>query len=95
MAKNIKTTISLINDEQMKKLNKKHRGKDYITDVLSFELNEETPGGYFLLGDIVINRDQAERQAKELGHTVEEEIAFLAAHAMMHLQGTHHNDDDR
>lgn len=88
--KKIKTTVALVNDEQMQKLNRQHRGEDYLTDVLSFSLNEQTQEGVILLGEIVIDKDQAERQAQELGHSAEEEIAFLTAHAMMHLQGIHH-----
>lgn len=77
----------------MKKLNKKYKGKDYPTDVLSFEINEKTPGGKNYIGDIVVNIDQAKRQAKEYKNTTEEEIAELVAHGMLHLQGLHHDGD--
>lgn len=87
-------SFSLINDKKMLELNKKHRGKDYPTDVLSFEAAETLPDGTTVLGDIVVNRDQAERQAKELGHSVEEEIAFLVAHGALHLMGIHHEGDE-
>lgn len=90
----VSASVSIVNDAQMQELNKKYRSTDYLTDVLSFTINEKTPEGEFLLGEIVINRDQAARQAKELGHSTEEEIAFLTAHAMMHLQGVHHDHDD-
>ncbi|OGC59930.1 rRNA maturation RNase YbeY [candidate division WWE3 bacterium RIFCSPLOWO2_01_FULL_42_11] len=90
----VSASVSIVNDEQMQKLNKKYRSKDYFTDVLSFTINEKTPEGELLLGEIVINRDAAARQAIELGHSTEEEVAFLTAHAMMHLQGVHHEHDD-
>ena len=90
MSEKIKATVSIVNDEQMQRLNAKYRSQDYLTDVLSFSVNEVAEDGALLLGEIVINRDQATRQAQELGHSPEEEIAFLTAHAMMHLQGVHH-----
>ena len=78
----------------MQELNKKHRGIDYPTDVLSFEISEKLPDGTRIMGDIVVDGDYARRQAKELGHSVEEEIAFLVAHGAMHLMGVHHDEDD-
>lgn len=90
----ISASIAIVSDEHMRELNAKHRGKDYATDVLSFTLNEPTPEGVFLMGEVVVNRDAAARQATELGHSVEEEIAFLVAHGVMHLQGIHHEHDE-
>lgn len=80
-------TFSLIDDKRMRKLNRKHRGLSHTSDVLSFELSEELPDGTILMGDIVVNRDKAKEQAKRLGHGVEEEIAFLVAHGVLHLLG--------
>lgn len=85
-------TFSLIDDKKMQELNRKHRGLDHTTDVLSFEINEVTPERTYLVGDIVISKEQAKRYAKTLGHSVEEEIAFLAAHGVMHLLGKHHDE---
>ncbi|OGC49843.1 rRNA maturation RNase YbeY [candidate division WWE3 bacterium RIFCSPHIGHO2_01_FULL_40_23] len=93
MKKKSYVNVSFVGDLEMKRLNKKHRGKDYTTDVLSFNINEKLEAGKFYLGDIVINVDQAKRQAKEFGNTYEEEIAELVAHGMLHLQGVHHEDD--
>lgn len=86
--------VSFVSDSEMKKLNKKYRGKEYSTDVLSFEVKEKTEDGRFYLGDVVINVDIVEKQAKEFGNTVEEEVAELTAHGMMHLQGVHHEGDE-
>lgn len=86
----LRFTFSLIDDEKMQELNRKHRGKKYTTDVLSFELSEKLPDGTILMGDVVVNKEQAEKQAKELGHPIEEEIAFLVAHGVLHLLGKHH-----
>jgi probable rRNA maturation factor len=46
------------------------------------------------LGDIYVNKDQASRQAKEHGHTLEQEISELVAHGVLHLLGVHHDGDD-
>lgn len=86
--------VSFVSDSEMKKLNKKYRGKEYSTDVLSFEVKEKTEDGRFYLGDVVINVDIVEKQAKEFGNTVEEEVAELTAHGMLHLQGVHHEGDE-
>lgn len=86
----LRFTFSLVDDKKMRELNRKHRGLKHTTDVLSFALAEKLPDGTVLMGDVVVNKDQAEKQAKELGHSVEEEIAFLAAHGVLHLLGKHH-----
>src|SRR3990167_1163473 len=86
-------SISLVDDEEMRKLNSQHRGKDSPTDVLSFNIEEKMDDGKFYLGDIVVNSEQAARQAKEYDNSVEEEIAELVAHGMLHLLGIHHDHD--
>lgn len=93
MTKNSFANVSFVGDAQMKRLNKKYKGKDYPTDVLSFEINEKTPEGRKYIGDIVVNIDQAKRQAKEYKNTAEEEISELVAHGMLHLQGINHEGD--
>lgn len=50
--------------------------------------------GELLLGDIVISIERAREQAQEYGHLLEREIAFLAAHSMLHLMGYDHMEDD-
>ena len=94
MKQNSFVTVSFIGDEEMKKLNKQFRGKDYPTDVLSFGINDDVPDGTYHLGDIVVNIEQARRQSQESGDTLEQEISELVAHGMLHLQGVHHEGDD-
>lgn len=89
---NIIISISLVGDKRIRELNKQYKGKDTETDVLSFP-SEETFDGEFLLGDIVVNKDQANRQANEYGNTLEEEVAELVAHGVLHLLGVHHEGD--
>ena len=85
--------VSFVDDKEMQKLNKKYKDKGKPTDVLSFPVSEKMEGGKFYVGDIVVNVEQAKRQAKEYGNTYEEEIAQLVAHGMLHLQGVHHEGD--
>ena len=86
-------SVSIVDDSEIKKLNKKYRKKDYPTDVLSFNINERREDGSFYLGDVIVNKDQAKRQAGEYGNSVEEEISELTAHGVLHLLGVHHDGD--
>jgi probable rRNA maturation factor len=90
---NIYISVKISDDSEIKKLNKKHLNFDGVTDVLSFNMNEETEDGYYL-GDVIVNKEQAERQASEYGNSVEEEIAQLVEHGVLHLLGVHHDGDD-
>ena len=78
---------------KLKKLNKKYMWRDYPTDVLSFEIKEKQEDGSFYLGDIVVNKDQAKRQAKKYENDFEEEISELVGHGVLHLLGIHHAGD--
>jgi probable rRNA maturation factor len=76
----------------MRTLNRRYRGKDKTTDVLSFSLRE----GMFshvqpdVLGDIVIAVPTAARHAAETGHTLSREIEVLLVHGLLHLLGYDH-----
>ena len=89
-------TIAFVSDRTMVKLNKSWRGKTGTTDVLSFPADqdefEKSEGT--TLGDVVISADQAARQAKENGLTLNEEIAQLILHGMLHLCGLDHETDN-
>ncbi|MBE6729578.1 MAG: rRNA maturation RNase YbeY [Ruminococcaceae bacterium] len=88
--------VTLVNDEQIRELNKLHRNINSSTDVLSFplgengryDINHET--GAYMLGDIVISVEHAFAQAELYGHTIQREIAFLTVHSMLHLLGYDH-----
>ena len=89
VASELHFTVSITSDAQMRKLNQKHRGVSHSTDVLSFELKEKLPDGEWV-GEVVVSKDYARRQAKRLDHSYEEEVAFLVSHGVMHLMGKHH-----
>jgi probable rRNA maturation factor len=72
----------------MRALNRQFRGKDMVTDVLSFPSGER---GF--LGDIVIAAGVAARQAKDAGHSVPTELKVLSLHGLLHLLGYDHETD--
>ncbi|HEV2907824.1 MAG TPA: rRNA maturation RNase YbeY [Candidatus Eremiobacteraceae bacterium] len=83
-------TLVLARDATVQKLNRRYRGRDATTDVLSFDLGAGTaPGEPF--GDIVISIDAARRQAREYEATVGEEITRLIVHGALHLCGHDHH----
>lgn len=93
---NAEVSVSIVNDKQIHELNRKYRNMDKPTDVLSFPLGEEgsydtnPETGDYLLGDIVISLETAERQATIYNHSLEREIGFLTVHSMFHLLGYDH-----
>ncbi len=76
----------------MRSLNRRFRGIDRTTDVLSFSLREGAFGGLRpdVLGDIVISVPRAQRQAREAGHPLVREIELLLIHGLVHLLGYDH-----
>lgn len=84
-----RVTVALVSTGRMRLLNRRFRGKDQATDVLSFP-SEERP----YLGDVVIADGVARRQAREAGHSRGTEIRVLALHGLLHLLGYDHERDD-
>src|SRR5438105_5458993 len=78
-------SIALVSDREIRALNRRWRGKDRPTDVLSFPLDE--PGA---LGDVVISLDTARRQAREGGWPLSAELRRLLAHGILHCRGYDH-----
>jgi len=88
-------SIAFISDRRMRELNKFFRGKDTTTDVLSFPHEpDEFDVDKTNLGDIVISAEQAQRQAKENGLTLDNEIKQLILHGILHLCGYDHETDN-
>lgn len=90
--KKLYISVSIVGDEEIKKLNSKYRKKDYPTDVLSFDINQEQEDGTYYLGDVIVNKEQAERQYKKYGNSVEQEISDLVGHGVLHLLGVDHEE---
>jgi len=86
-------SIVLVSDARMRALNREYRGQDYATDVLSFAADPQPgrTGGW--LGDIVIARGVASRQARAAGHSGTVELRVLTLHGLLHLLGYDHEHD--
>lgn len=83
-------SVAFINNNEIKKLNKKYRDKNEATDVLSFPIDEE------MLGDIIISAERAAEQSKDYGHSLKRELAYLTVHGMLHLFGyDHHSPEEK
>jgi probable rRNA maturation factor len=80
--------VAFVTDAAIRALNRRHRGKNAATDVLSFPSNE--PG---LLGDIAGAEGVARRQARRAGHAFGTEARVLALHGLLHLLGHDHEHD--
>ncbi len=83
-------SLSLVRDPAIRKLKREYFGIDAATDVLSFPAGDFPGPGPRPLGDIVISMDTARRAAKDLGTTLERELALYLAHGMLHLLGHDH-----
>ena len=83
-------SVALIGNGEMRKLNARYRKKDYPTDVLSIPAAAGMPGGLQLLGAVIISVDKAKEQAKERGRSLDEELATLLIHGVLHLLGYDH-----
>ena len=88
--------ITVVDNSEIKEINKENRNIDKETDVLSFPLSSsgdyetDYSNGSYLLGDIVISAEKAVEQANTYGHSVSREFAFLTVHSMLHLLGYDH-----
>lgn len=89
-------SIALVDDDVIRALNARYRGKPKPTDVLSFSLVEgdhaERRGR--LLGDVVISVETAARQARARRRGLDETVSRLLLHGVLHLVGHDHEDDD-
>jgi len=76
-------------DAELRRLNREFRGKDEATDVLSFPAGSSGSG----LGDLAISLARSRTQAREFGHTTEQEVRVLMLHGVLHLLGMDHESD--
>ena len=77
-------------DRELQRLNAQYRHKDHATDVLSFNLDDDAGDGE-IFGEIYISVQTAQRQAKEYGGTLGEELLRLTCHGLLHLFGYDHH----
>ncbi|MDM5293869.1 rRNA maturation RNase YbeY [Peribacillus simplex] len=101
--KDTELSVTFVDNERIREINKEYRHKDSVTDVISFALEEmgedeveivgvEMPR---ILGDIIISIERTKEQAEEYGHSFDRELGFLALHGFLHLLGFDHmNEED-
>ncbi len=91
--------VNIVDDDEIRTLNREYRGKDSVTDVLSFVQYDESfeftayEDDEIFLGDIVISAPRLRAQALEYGHSVEREYAYLVCHSVLHLLGYDHIEE--
>ncbi len=83
--------VMVTSSREMRSLNRRFRGKDKPTDVLSFPPIADFADG--LAGDVAISADIAGRNAHVLGHAPAEEVKILVLHGVLHLAGYDHEED--
>ena len=99
-------SVMLTDDEGIRAVNSEFRSVDRATDVLSFPLNELTPGefdpdececdldtGAVMLGDMMISLERCAAQGEEFGHGFNREVQYLTVHSVLHLLGYDHVDE--
>lgn len=92
--------ILFVGDQRMRELNRRYRSKDRTTDVLAFAMREAARPQVSrlmpdMLGDVVISIPTAWRQAKEAGRSLDEELACLLVHGILHLCGYDHERGEK
>jgi probable rRNA maturation factor len=93
--------VLLADDATLKRLNRKFRGKNKATDVLSFPAGDASAGdssvpagnGSGVVGDLAISLETAARQAAQFGHSLRDEVRVLLLHGVLHLAGFDHEAD--
>ncbi len=88
-------SVSLVADADIAEMNEQYRERSGPTDVLSFSLveGEFAEHNQGMLGDVIVGLGVADRQARELGHGLDEELLRLLIHGALHLIGYDHEDD--
>ena len=86
-------TVLLTTDAAIRRLNRRFRGKNKATDVLSFPADTTAPGPEKIAGDLAISVPTALRQAAGQGHSLSTEIKVLILHGLLHLAGYDHEAD--
>lgn len=91
--KNAVFSITFVDEEKIRDINKTHRGMDKVTDVISFAFEDSMSFLYNdvrVLGDIYICIPRMKEQANSYGHSEKRELSFLTVHGLLHLLGYDH-----
>lgn len=104
---NTEMSVTLMDNEHIHEINKKYRGVDKPTDVISFAIEEDDPDEVPIIlpedeefdipkniGDIMVSMDKVKEQAEYLGHSEDRELGFLVVHGFLHLNGYDHMKEE-
>lgn len=109
LADNTEMSVTLMNNEDIHRINQQYRGVDRATDVISFAIedDDEEAADFPLvmddelaaeipenIGDIFVSMDKVAEQADYLGHSYERELGFLVVHGFLHLNGYDHMEPE-
>ncbi|UZD54564.1 rRNA maturation RNase YbeY [Caldimonas aquatica] len=83
-------TVRIVDEDEGRTLNRDYRGKDYATNVLTFDYAHEP----VVVADLILAAPVVEREAREMGKTLEAHYAHLLVHGTLHAQGYDHESDD-
>ncbi len=95
LQRDVSMTLRIVDEVEGRELNKKYRGKDYATNVLTFTYDDAGPSvsAQRLYGDVVICAPVVEKEAAEQHKDLFAHYAHLTIHAILHLQGYDHEND--
>ena len=107
LPENTEMSVTLMDSEHIHEINKKYRGVDKPTDVISFAIEEDDPDEVPIIlpedeefdipkniGDIMVSMDKVKEQAEYLGHSEDRELGFLVVHGFLHLNGYDHMKEE-
>jgi probable rRNA maturation factor len=83
--------VRVVGEDEAQALNLQYRGRDYPTNVLTFDYSREP----WVSADLVLCGPVVEREAREQGKTIEEHYAHLLVHGTLHAQGYDHETNER
>ena len=102
LPENTEMSVTLMDNRHIHEINKKYRGIDKPTDVISFAMEEDGDEDDIILpsdmefempknlGDLMISMEKVAEQAEYLGHSQDRELGFLTVHGFLHLNGYDH-----
>lgn len=102
LPENTEMSVTLMDNDHIHEINKKYRGIDKPTDVISFAMEEDGDEDDIILpsdmefempknlGDLMISMEKVTEQANYLGHSEDRELGFLTVHGFLHLNGYDH-----
>lgn len=107
LPENTEMSVTLMDNEHIHEINKKYRGVDKPTDVISFAIEEDDLDEVPIIlpedeefdipkniGDIMVSMDKVKEQAEYLGHSEDRELGFLVVHGFLHLNGYDHMKEE-